>query len=196
MEELEVTITYETLFDILRREKSRDELQKLSPGFYRDVAHYLDEKLKVSHEQSPLDDNALKILNIKKMIRELHDRREKKILLMAMDRARTGSNLAPTDGMLPEELEMYDEMTTLIQKFRTGILSRLLAAQQPLVPTIQKTTTDKQKNITLLFKEAVPKFLGRNLETYGPFNVDEIANLPEEIGHLLVKQGKAETIHQ
>ena len=34
----DINITYDLLFDILRYEKSRDDLQKLDDKFYQDVA--------------------------------------------------------------------------------------------------------------------------------------------------------------
>ena len=40
----DVVITYETLFDILRREKSRDELQELPISFFYDLMNYMNEK--------------------------------------------------------------------------------------------------------------------------------------------------------
>ena len=40
----DVIITYETLYELLRREKSRKELQKLDPNFYQRVTNYLEEK--------------------------------------------------------------------------------------------------------------------------------------------------------
>ena len=42
--EKEVVITYETLFEILRREKTREELQKLPDNFHNDVGKYLSDK--------------------------------------------------------------------------------------------------------------------------------------------------------
>ena len=40
----EIRITYETLFDMLRNEKTREELQKLEPSFYQDVLEYIKDK--------------------------------------------------------------------------------------------------------------------------------------------------------
>ena len=51
---VEVNITYETLFDLLRRERSRNELQELEETFYEDVKKYLEEK------QNMLVDNGKK----------------------------------------------------------------------------------------------------------------------------------------
>ena len=46
MEAKEVNITYEVLFEILRREKDTADLQKLEPGFFNDFVEYLEDKKK------------------------------------------------------------------------------------------------------------------------------------------------------
>ena len=43
-EQKEVVVTFETLYDALRREKSRDDLQNLPKSFFTDVLVYLREK--------------------------------------------------------------------------------------------------------------------------------------------------------
>jgi len=44
------------------------------------------------------------------------------------------------------------------------------------------------------FIHSVPRFVGRHLEVYGPFEDDDTANLPEEIADILIKKGRAEEI--
>src|SRR3989344_4083177 len=44
MAEKSVVITYETLFELLNRERERPELQKLEQSFFADVVDYLREK--------------------------------------------------------------------------------------------------------------------------------------------------------
>ena len=46
----EVRITYETLFDMLRQEKGRPEIQKISKTFFSDLTSYLNEKKKIIEE--------------------------------------------------------------------------------------------------------------------------------------------------
>ena len=43
-DEQRIAITYETLFDILRMEKRREDLQQLQPSFFDDTVHYLKQK--------------------------------------------------------------------------------------------------------------------------------------------------------
>jgi DNA replication initiation complex subunit (GINS family) len=44
----------------------------------------------------------------------------------------------------------------------------------------------------VVFKEAVPEFLGADLKTYGPFEKGDIAKLPEENAKILIEKGLAE----
>ena len=52
----EVNITYETLFEILRREKNREELQKLDESFFNDVLNYVKEKKQQLNDLQTKDD--------------------------------------------------------------------------------------------------------------------------------------------
>src|SRR3989338_39027 len=87
--EKEINITYETLFEILRREKQKEELQKLSETFFDDVVSYFKEKeetTETSHEagnmfaHSEKEKNMQQLENIKRILKELYDKREKKIM--------------------------------------------------------------------------------------------------------------------
>jgi len=42
------------------------------------------------------------------------------------------------------------------------------------------------------FIKPVPKFLGSEMETYGPFEENDIASLPSKIANILVKKNRAE----
>ena len=47
---------------------------------------------------------------------------------------------------------------------------------------------------TIRFLSPVPKFVGEELEVYGPFEEDDVANLPFRIASLLIKKGRAEEL--
>ena len=53
----DIRITLETLYDILRNEKKREDLQKLEDTFFIDVVNYLQEKNKLLDSKS--DENEL-----------------------------------------------------------------------------------------------------------------------------------------
>ena len=50
--------------------------------------------------------------------------------------------------------------------------------------------TDGIKSVR--FIKSVPKFLGPELEIYGPFEENDIASLPSKIAKILVKKDRAE----
>ena len=83
----EISITYDLLFDILKIEKSREDLQKLDENFYSDIVNYLSSKDSIiENPNTPIRERELtkiQLSNVKKLLIELYDRREKKIINLA-----------------------------------------------------------------------------------------------------------------
>jgi DNA replication initiation complex subunit (GINS family) len=136
----EVAITYETLFEILRREKNRDELQELHKTFFEDVVSYLQGKMTIlNNPQSELfgyderEKTLILVQNIKKLIRDLYDRREKKIINMAINKARTKSSIINTSTLLNEEKSFFDSLCTTLERYRVDVLSNILDTRMPSV---------------------------------------------------------------
>lgn len=134
----EVAITYETLFEILRREKNRDELQEMHNAFFEDVTKYLQGKMSIiNNPQSELfgsderEKTLIEIQNIKKIIRELYDRREKKIINLAINKARTKSSIINTSTLLSEERSFFDSLCSILESYRADILNNLLETRMP-----------------------------------------------------------------
>jgi len=217
MAEKDVNVTYETLFDVLRREKTRAELQELDKKFFEDVVGYLNEKNKVLVEQKSKIDlfsstekekTEKQIENIKKILKETYEKRESKIIDMALNKSRVPSIIVDNSVLLEEETRLFEQLVKLMDDHRKGILLRVLEGELPLLEEkkvseaipekepkkeqdIEKRKTEKNNKI-VRFKNAVPSFVGTELEEYGPFEEDEIANLPSEIASLLVEKGRAE----
>lgn len=205
----EINITYETLHELLRREKNREEIQKLDAGYLNDVAGYLKEKIEIGMQQRAKNDlfaaeetrkAELQLTNIKKILRELYERREKKILHMAVDASRSSASLIDTANLLKEEKRIFDELVSLLNKFRKGILYHLMEGMSPNIkeegpkPNPNPLPLREEEKTTKLirFVNAVPKFVGEDLEVYGPFEENDMANLPAAIADVLVNKGRAE----
>ena len=264
--EKEINITYETLFDLLRREKGREELQELGEGFFNDVAEYLQAKREIA-EKGHLDVFDRKIdvqlQNIRKILRELYERRERKIMNMALTSSRTGAEL-PGVKLSEPETGLYSDIKGVLDRHRQQILGSLLCADaaraHPDKPAEDKTKpageqaawfkvkpegeqarlavnkaepagdeakqagdsrtpagakaewdaqqprpavsgqrsgpgspcTESPDRITVRFLHPVPRFVGRELEAYGPFDCGHTAELPSEIAELLIRKNAAE----
>ncbi len=209
----EIVITYETLFELLQREKERVDLQKLEPTFYSDTIRYIKDKKKIleTKSDSPFAQEESKkverqVENIYKLLKELYERREKKIIRLALDKSRTKSNLIDTTALLREEKVFFDALTNLLDNYRDAILYSVLNGRLPFMNPIQKssnpnddfkTAFELKKPVKLVrFMNEVPKFVGPELEEYGPFKEEDIANLPAEVADILISKGKVEEIKE
>lgn len=134
--EKELRISYELLFEILRREKNREDLQQLEPDFFGSVFDYLNTlyaELRQMHEDSStdpqLDDEIekiqLKIQNLKKMVRDLYGRREKKIVGLAVMRSRTQQSIVDTSLLLENEKRLFEALTALLETHKVEQLGVL-----------------------------------------------------------------------
>jgi len=252
----EINVTYETLFDLLRRERTRGELQSLSDSFFSDTSIYINTKKKAM-ENADINiqkKTAVQFESIKKILKELYEKRERKIIEMALTKSRTDSDIIDQSRLLGQELEFFNELTIVCDKYRKEILSVLLkdtelSFEQPKQTSseakpeeseksqesqetseksqeLEKTSgeitdekpaepdkTDSTEKILpektkssqepvkdqvqtgfkkVKFLQALPRFVGKEREPYGPYDADETAELPVEIADILVKKGRAE----
>ncbi|MBI2130063.1 hypothetical protein HYU07_07600 [Candidatus Woesearchaeota archaeon] len=202
----EVVITLETLFDLLRREKEREDLQKLDDSFFGDVVNYLKDKrqimLKAESElfaEEEKEKTTKQLANLSKILRELYERREKKIISMALAKSRIKSSLIDASAFLNEEKMLFDQLLLVFDNFRDKVLFSILTEKLPSFEQAKETEPEKKETQaketkTIRFLSAVPKFVGKELEVYGPFEEENIANLPLEIADLLISKGRAEEI--
>ncbi len=206
----ESIITYETLYEILRAEKFRQELQKLDPEFSKNIISYLKEKraiLKSQQSKSSIFSSTeskktqKQVENFEQMLKELYERRENKILQLALFSSRTKEDIDPSI-MLPEEFALFNKIKENLGLFRGNILSNLLTEKLPEIqknnqkqePKDIKTTQQSKKTKLIRLTKAIPKFLGNDLNIYGPYEKEDVANLPEETASLLIEKKRAKPL--
>ena len=208
----EVVITYETLFELLKRERERTDLQKLEPSFFSDTINYIRDKKKILDAKSDsvfASDEKKKterqLENIYKILKELYERREKKIIALALDKSRTKSNLIDTTALMKEEKVFFDAVTNILDTYRDEILNSVLSEKMPFMQAMADKKPKEEFRSALELKKPtklvrltshIPRFVGPELEEYGPFEEEDIANLPVEVAEVLVNKGKAEEINE
>ncbi len=143
----EVRITYETLYEILRREKSKDELQTLDESFFRDVLTYLQDKTNMVQEATgkfdmfsveERDNTHMQLTNVRRILKELYERREKKIIEMALNKSKTNSDIIDTSNLLAKEHELYNQTVKLLDSFRKEVLLTLFELKTPVITEFKK----------------------------------------------------------
>ncbi len=218
MEAKEVNITYETLFELLKREKDTADLQKLEPGFFDNFVEYLNEKKDMLNKEDTLFSYDEKkkvekqIDNARRLIKEIYERREKKILNIALIKSRTKSHVIDTSSLLDNEKKFLGEIEKVLNAYREDVIYNVIEGKQAsqikqqekkaeelsdAKPDDAKDAEGEPKSTKLVrFLYSVPKFVGTELEEYGPFAEEDIANLPAEIAELLIGKGKVEEIKE
>lgn len=151
-----IRITLETLYDILRNEKKREDLQKLENTFFLDVVSYLREKqalleqkkdstqLFASGERDKLE---YELRSIKRILKEIYEKREKKVLDIALNRSRTGSDIIDTSALLREEKEFYDHLLRILDTYRKGILECLFKGELPAFIPVKEERTEPLESL-------------------------------------------------
>jgi len=211
----DISITYDLLFDILRIEKSREELQKIDDKFYTNLVEYLHSKESaIDNPNTPHGERELtriQLGNVKKLLVELYDRREKKIINLAIYRIKIGSGIISTQTLLEEEKPLFDSIHAQLSRYRSATLYNVLEGKNPVIAqSMQEAAAnpasaqyskensdnpeyDSSEGIkSIRFTKPVPRFLGPELETYGPFEENDIASLPSKIANILLKKERAE----
>ncbi len=234
----EIKITYEVLFDILRREKNREELQHLDEDFFEQTRLYLVEKEKLASLQTgdaEAHRHAIQAQNIRKILKELYERRERKLINMALAEVRSRRAMIDKSAILPEESGFFQQLIHVLRTTRAGLVDHLLQGKlmQPAAPPAaasyspstyppsnrgsakpseqqaparprddapapqpeqEKPAQSDPVAKTVRILQAIPKFVGTEMEVYGPFKQDDVASLPKLIADVLIRKGRAEEV--
>jgi len=169
---------------VWKKEKEIVEIQRLPKNFYAKIAAYIK---KMKQENRMLDKKTTKaklldseFRNVKNMVGELFELRYKKVLEKTLAQE-TVARAALTE----EEKKLYGEVLPLAEAYKAfskDILHGHLS-------TIEKAA--KQTMMVLRFVQEIPALVGSDMKTYGPFEPEDIANLPPENARILIKQGVA-----
>lgn len=204
MVEEEIVITYETIFDLLRREKTRSELQNLPKEFSLKIVDYINTEndLSISQELSYTEKEKIKreLVNFKKLLIKLHQIRERKIIDMILLKLKTMN--IPPDGnnLTTDEEDLFNNVEKVLIKSRKSFLDNVYSRIKDTSHSNQTKTKDisqkqsknpnssSHKIIKVEFIKDMEKFIGPNLENYGPFEVGDTTDLPEIIVDILKKQ--------
>ncbi|MBI2109629.1 DNA replication complex GINS family protein [Candidatus Woesearchaeota archaeon] len=200
---MDSTITYDVLYELLRKEKYSTELQKVDQNLFKDVIRYLDEKESIIESQrskdsifsSEIQKTQIQLGNARKVLKELYERRENKLIQLALFSSRMNEK-PDLSALLPEERYLYNEILKILNSGRESILFNVLQKKLPVLekekPKELKTVAEETKLIRFL--HAVPKFVGTDLNIYGPFESEDLANLPSRIAGVLIEKERAEEI--
>ncbi len=182
-------ITYNDIYEALRKERYSEQLQPLAKNFISEVASYFHEKKEIASKQDDLFSDS--IIKTKKqyenaiaIFKELFLRRKKKLLNLAFIAAETGISKRDFENMLPFERELFDK-----------IMSGMEKAEKSLLEFLNEKAGEKKHKL-VSFKEDVSEIMDLEGNPIGPFKAQTLANLPREIADILHKEGKIEYVDE
>ena len=207
----DIKITLETLYDILRNEKKREDLQKLESTFFLDVVEYVREKQALMDSRKEDDEIfavgerdklQYELRSIRRILKEIYEKREKKVIDIALNRSHTGSDIIDTSAMLWEEKEFYLRILVQLDGFRQGILLNLFKGELPTILENKKeflipppaSPTEPKSGTTLTrirFIHPLPSFIWKDMKVYGPFDIGQETEIFPEVADLIVRKGRA-----
>ncbi|MBN2423119.1 DNA replication complex GINS family protein [Candidatus Woesearchaeota archaeon] len=204
MGENSISLTYELLYEIVRKEKTNADLQKLDQDIYEKIINYINDKkqvFKTTIKDSSAPENEKEKIktqfnNIRRLIKELFERREKKLIVLAINKSRTNAANLDLSALIEEEKVFFDIAVSILNKFRKDVLLNLINASMPTyIPDKQKQPqenpdlkNDSENKTQVKFIGSIQKFFGPELEIYGPFKPGDTAELPNKIADLLVRK--------
>jgi len=182
-------ITYNDIYEALRKERYSEQLQVLPKNFLENVAEYFEEKKKFSEKGEDLfSDIAIKtkkkLENAIAIFKEILLRRKKKILNLAFVASETGISKKDFENLLDFEKKLFEDIVAGLESADKDI-SNIMSGKK-------KESAYKM----VRFLESVEEFLGLDGESLGPFEKAEIANLEKEIAEILEKDKKIEIIDE
>lgn len=170
---MDVQITYETLFDLLRKERSLEELQSLDAAFWSYVVNYVNDRQAFFDRTNVMEQEKarIQIQNIKRILKEIYERREKKIVSLALNVIRTdNASFVDKRNMLPSEKELFDEVMVLLTKYKQGVLLQVFQGHTPLIAPV-----------TIPLPESEDANLENNSSTYEAEPQKNVDNSPSHI---------------
>jgi DNA replication initiation complex subunit (GINS family) len=183
-------ISYNDLYEALRKERYSDDLQLLKKTFLTEVSEYFTEKKKFSDKDDDMfSDVVLKskkrLENAMALFKELMLRRRKKVLNLAFVASETGISKRDFENLLDFEKELFEDIVKSLEKADKNLNNSMVGGAQI-----------ESKFKLVRFISSVDEFLDLEGETLGPFSQGEVANLDNEIVNILVQDKRVEVLEQ
>ena len=170
------------LFNILEEEKNSDKLTKLS-------THFIDEVKEKIEELKELVINSKDLGQIKSNIEELDKIRRILLDIFEIRKEKIFNYLKIGEYDMENLLDFEEDLVLGIKK--------VFREYDDFIRSIfgeEKEEKEKKKRIRVL--TALPRFLSANGEEYGPYDKNEIVELPEREANLLISKGMAEELNE
>jgi DNA replication factor GINS len=214
---MEEEISYKTLRKIQQAEKQSPQITQINKEFFHDITIFLKQlQHRLENEKKPQKQMLLaeESQNIEKIIRNIYEQREKKIVLAAIAKARGGN--PGVKFLLPAEKKLFDQLYQTIVSVRKEILfsiddekpddhlkeaatkeenkqsSPQISNEAEQSQPIKKQEEANNNPILRIIKD-IPPFIGTDNNTY-TLSKGDVLSLPQNMAKMLIKRKVAAPI--
>lgn len=170
----ETKIDLNSLYSILSREAENDVVQELDPKFYNNIAEFLGNLKNQDYDgvESKIKESLVKIITDLTSL----------LLKIRIEKATSSQELDYTN-LLDEERFILDSEDEMRQRKDT-ILSATLNGRLKLLETV--ANNHRSRSVVVRFLKPIDQIVGTDLQTYGPFEAEDVATLPFENARALI----------
>lgn len=177
-------LKYEDLYEILRREKNNDALQKLPSEFMKDFSEFIHQNKKaITNSGDFFSDEVMRdkkqYENSMVIFKELILRRKKKLLNLVFIANETSVMKRDFENMLSFEKDLFD------------ILLRSVEQTDKLINALLLNGHAEKDTVNLLITDDVESFVSMEGEFIGPFAKGQNMVIDKKIADILIGSSKA-----
>lgn len=170
-------LDYALLREIQKKETDSTKITPLEGDFYEKASEFISSK----KDEAFSSGSTLSIReyeNIKKILTTIKERREEKIVLMAIRGEGTST------GLTPEEKKLLRELSGAVNDFRETVSG--------LLSPVENGKEEKKSLKTVRILKDIESYKGLDSRVYGPFKSGEEVELPDAEAEWLLKAKMAE----
>ncbi len=190
---------YERLRRAWEMEREKTELQNIPDEFLREMRRYSEELNKTPTDPGILTGSITKKERrfVGQMLRELTENRLRKIVTKEL----RGEPI-DAQAMTPEEQRLHANLRQLLLGYRQG--ADIPEAEAP--PTVQVPRPAPRPSVpapreapegdlvVVRFLKPLPAIMGVDMKAYGPFDPEDVANIPRRNALNLIRRGIAKLV--
>lgn len=171
-----------SLYALLLREVENDSVQELDSKLYNNIAEFLGNLKNQDYDgvESKIKDSLVKMITDMTSL----------LLKIRIEKA-IGSEELDYSNLLDEERFILDSEDELRQRKET-ILSATLNGRLKLLETVARN--HRSRSVIVRFLKPIDQIVGTDLQTYGPFESEDVATLPFENARSLITKKVAAKI--
>lgn len=196
-----------SLREIQRKEKMTPYLQDLGKDFYQELREYLERILEEVKGAKGSDTSSLALRlaefeNIRNIVHDLYETRERKIVSNALYYVKSG-DAVDTKNLVKEEEEVLKKIVDLLRSNREVVLNRALQGgmlRQKVKP-VKKPDEKKPSNppsaqefLTVRVLKDLPSIVGVDGRVYGAFKSEDLVTMPRANAETFINRGVAERV--